>query len=173
MEESLNKFIQLTQENVGELKASQVTMQKHHDASIKNLETQLGQLSRQFSELLSQGSFGGNTKDNPRNESCKTITLRNREIPSPEVSESHKKKEKKKEKDGVVEKEKLSEEKDEGEVEKLKESENEELEESEKEGEVEKSTEKKIMSEEDEGAKVKAREREGQGIIIKCQTSLS
>ncbi|GAU43677.1 hypothetical protein TSUD_302400 [Trifolium subterraneum] len=164
MEESINKFIQATKENVGELKSSQITMQKHHDASIKNLETQLGQLSRQFSELLSQGSLGGNTKDNPRNESCKKITLRNREVPSPKISESHKKREKKKEKEGVVEKEKLSEEKDEGEVEKLKESENEECEESENEGEVEKSREKKVMSEGEEVVKdQKARQEKGKG----------
>ncbi|GAU10510.1 hypothetical protein TSUD_420800, partial [Trifolium subterraneum] len=77
MEESINKFIQVTQESI----------------------------------------------DNPRNEQCKTITLRNREIPSPQVGESHKKKEKKKVQEDEVEKEELSEKKNEGEVEKSKESE--------------------------------------------------
>ncbi|GAU40179.1 hypothetical protein TSUD_374870 [Trifolium subterraneum] len=153
MEETLTKFIQVTQENIGELNASQQTMQKHNDSSIKNLETQMGQLSRQFSEILSQGSFGGNTKDNPRNESCKAITLRNREVPSPEVSESSKKRKKKKVQEGVVEKEDLIEEKDEGEVENTKEGEIEESEESEKKGEVEKPREKKLAREDEEVVK--------------------
>jgi hypothetical protein len=148
MEESINKFIHVTQESIGELKTSQLTMQKHNDASIKNLKTQMGQLSRQFSELMSQGTFGGNTKDNPRNEQCKTITLRNREVPSPQVEVSHKRKEKKKVQEGEVEKEELSENKNEGEVEKSKESEVEALGESDNEGEVEKLREKKVRSEE-------------------------
>ncbi|GAU46855.1 hypothetical protein TSUD_385320 [Trifolium subterraneum] len=171
MEESINKFIQVTQESIGELKTSQLTMQKHNDASIKNLETQMGQLSRQFSELMSQGTFGGNTKDNPRNEQCKTITLRNRDFPSPQVGESHKKKEKKKVQEekkkvqeGEVEKEELSENKNEGEVEKSKESEVDESGESENEGEVEKLREKKVRSEEEDMVKEqKARQEKGKG----------
>ncbi|GAU28722.1 hypothetical protein TSUD_372290 [Trifolium subterraneum] len=166
MEESINKFIQVTQESIGELKTSQLTMQKHNDASIKNLETQMGQLSRQFSELMSQGTFGGNTKDNPRNEQCKTITLRNREIPSPQVGESHKKKEKNKVQEDEVEKEELSEMKNEGDVEKSKESEVEESGESENEGEVEveKLREKKVRSEEEDvGKEQKTGQEKGKG----------
>ncbi|GAU36667.1 hypothetical protein TSUD_15800 [Trifolium subterraneum] len=164
MEESINKFIQVTQESIGELKTSQLTMQKHNDASIKNLETQMGQLSRQFSELMSQGTFGGNTKDNPWNEQCKTITLRKREVPSPQLGESHKKKEKNKVQEGEVEKEELSENKNEGEVEKSKESEVEESGESDNEGEVEKLREKKVRSEEEDVVKEqKARQEKGKG----------
>ncbi|GAU23642.1 hypothetical protein TSUD_304170 [Trifolium subterraneum] len=112
MEESTNKFIQVTQESIG--------------------------------------TFGGNTKDNPRNEQCKAITLRNREVPSPQVGESHKKKEKKKVQEDEVEKEELIENKNKGEVEKSKESEVDESGESENEGEVEKLREKKVRSEEED-----------------------
>ncbi|PNX71885.1 hypothetical protein L195_g027771 [Trifolium pratense] len=48
----------------------------------------MSQLSRQFSNLQNNGGFGGNTTDNPKNESCKGITLRSRELPDlEEVSE--------------------------------------------------------------------------------------
>ncbi|GAU45471.1 hypothetical protein TSUD_13140 [Trifolium subterraneum] len=104
MEESINKFIQVTQESI----------------------------------------------DNPRNEQCKTITLRNREVPSPKVGESHKKKEKNKVQEDEVEKEELSEKKNEGEVEKSKENDVEESGESENEGEVEKLRERKVGSEEED-----------------------
>ncbi|MCI01307.1 hypothetical protein A2U01_0022332, partial [Trifolium medium] len=57
---------------------------KNHEASIKNLETQIGQLSRQFVASQNNG-FEGSTKDNPRNENCKAIKLRSRVVPSPEV----------------------------------------------------------------------------------------
>ncbi|GAU41492.1 hypothetical protein TSUD_13740 [Trifolium subterraneum] len=57
---------------------------KNHEVSIKSLETQIGQLSRQFSATQNKG-FEGSTKDNPRNESCMAINLRSREVPSPEV----------------------------------------------------------------------------------------
>ncbi|MCI64862.1 hypothetical protein A2U01_0086120, partial [Trifolium medium] len=52
----------------------------------------MGQLSRKFSSIQSQGGFGGNTHDNPKNESCKAITLRSREVPSPVVVEKHREK---------------------------------------------------------------------------------
>ncbi|MCI74088.1 hypothetical protein A2U01_0095352, partial [Trifolium medium] len=48
---------------------------------------------------VTQGGFGGNTTDNPRNESCNAIHLRSRKVPSPEVGENSKKRESKK---GVV-----------------------------------------------------------------------
>ncbi|CAJ2673056.1 unnamed protein product [Trifolium pratense] len=47
----------------------------------------MGQLSRQFSMLQNQGGFGGNTHDNPKNETCNGITLRSREIPERPVVE--------------------------------------------------------------------------------------
>ncbi|CAJ2653673.1 unnamed protein product [Trifolium pratense] len=75
------------------MKSSQATSDKNHEASIKNLEVQMGQLSRQFSMLQNQGGFGGNTHDNPKNETCNGITLRSREIPErPAVEKPLKKK---------------------------------------------------------------------------------
>lgn len=49
-------------------------MSRNHDASIKNLETQIGQLSRQIVSLSSSsGGFTGNTVDNPKNETYKVV----------------------------------------------------------------------------------------------------
>jgi hypothetical protein len=91
LEDVLAQFIKATQGNFEEMKISQKQMKadqdvanKNHEASIKTLETQIGQLSRQFSATQNNG-FEGSTKDNPRNESCKAINLRSRVIPSPEV----------------------------------------------------------------------------------------
>ncbi|MCI76629.1 hypothetical protein A2U01_0097899, partial [Trifolium medium] len=44
----------------------------------------MGQLSRQFA-ATQNNSFEGSTRDNPGHESCKTINLRSRVVPSPEV----------------------------------------------------------------------------------------
>lgn len=47
-------------------------MSRNHDASIKNLEEQIGQLSKQIVVLHdSSGGFIGNTVDNSKNESYK------------------------------------------------------------------------------------------------------
>lgn len=51
-------------------------MSKNHDASIKKLEVQIGQLFRQIVALHgSGGGFTGNTVDNPQNESCKAVEV--------------------------------------------------------------------------------------------------
>lgn len=51
-------------------------MSRNNDASIKNLETQIGQLSRQIVALPSlSGGFTGNTIDNPKNETCKVVEI--------------------------------------------------------------------------------------------------
>ncbi|MCI37747.1 hypothetical protein A2U01_0058973, partial [Trifolium medium] len=110
MEETLTQFIQMTQDNFEAMKKSQEVSNKNHEASIKNLEIQMGQLSRQFSNLQNSGGFGGNTQDNPKNENCKAINLRSREVPDPRVSERPRKKkgsegEVEKEREGVVENE--------------------------------------------------------------------
>ncbi|GAU38817.1 hypothetical protein TSUD_163920 [Trifolium subterraneum] len=91
LEDVLALFIKVTQGNFEEMKISQKQMKanqdianKNHEASIKSVETQIGQLSRQFSATQNKG-FEGSTKDNPRNESCMAINLRSREVPSPEV----------------------------------------------------------------------------------------
>lgn len=42
---------------------------RNHDASVKKLEVQIGQLSRQIATLHgSSGGFTGNTIDNPKSE---------------------------------------------------------------------------------------------------------
>ncbi|PNX54761.1 hypothetical protein L195_g048382, partial [Trifolium pratense] len=102
MEETLNQFMMMTQSNFEAMKSSQETSNKNHEASIKNLEVQMGQLSRQFSMLQNQGGFGGNTQDNPMNETCNGITLRSREVPERQVVE---KPIRKKVNEGEVEKE--------------------------------------------------------------------
>ncbi|GAU44803.1 hypothetical protein TSUD_291960 [Trifolium subterraneum] len=98
IEDALAQFIKVTQGNFEEMKISQNQLKvnqeqmkanqdvanKNHEASIKSLETQIGQLSRQFSATQNKG-FEGSTRDNPKNESCMTINLRSREVPSPEV----------------------------------------------------------------------------------------
>ncbi|XP_045831666.1 uncharacterized protein LOC123923068 [Trifolium pratense] len=81
LEETLSNFAQMTQSNFEAMKASQEISNKNHEASIKNLEVQMGQLSRQFSNLQNQGGFSGNTRDNPKNETCNGITLRSRVLP--------------------------------------------------------------------------------------------
>lgn len=51
-------------------------MSNNHDASIKNLEVHIGQLSRQTTTLYgSIEGFISNTIDNPKNESCKVVEI--------------------------------------------------------------------------------------------------
>ncbi|PNX75451.1 hypothetical protein L195_g031387, partial [Trifolium pratense] len=139
LEETMTKFMQMTQGNLEAIRSSQETSNKNHEASIKNLELQMGQLSRQFSNLQNTGGFRGNTTDNSKNESCKGITLRSRELPDLVVAE---KPVKKREIEGEVEKNK---EKVVVENEKSKEEVvvSEDEEEVEKKGEVAKETESK------------------------------
>lgn len=75
-------------------------MSKNTEASIKNLEIQIGRLSIELAEQpSSSGFFGGNTIDNLKNDSCKDIMLKNRVVPlvssasceRKEVSEGEKK----------------------------------------------------------------------------------
>ncbi|CAJ2677643.1 unnamed protein product [Trifolium pratense] len=81
LEETINKFMQMTQSNFEAMRASQETSNRNHEASIRNLETQIGQISKQVA-AQSSGGFAGNTLDNPKNESCKAIELRSRVVPS-------------------------------------------------------------------------------------------
>ena len=63
MEDTLTQFMQAS-----------MTNQKNTEASIKNLEVQVGQLAKQLSKQPS-GSFSANTQVNPK-EQCKAITTR-------------------------------------------------------------------------------------------------
>ncbi|CAJ2654641.1 unnamed protein product [Trifolium pratense] len=100
LEDTLILSIKMTQGNFEVMKANQEVSSERHEAFIKNLENQMGQLARQVSYLQTQSGFCGNTTD-PRNESCNSINLRSREVSSPEVVENPKKDESK---NGVVEK---------------------------------------------------------------------
>ncbi|XP_058764942.1 uncharacterized protein LOC131638400 isoform X1 [Vicia villosa] len=93
IEDTLSQFMQL-----------QIASQKSTDAAIKNLETQVGQLSKQLADQ-NKGPFPATTQENPR-EHCKSILTRSGrnidmgvgEIVEEEIVES--------EKDGVIEVEK-------------------------------------------------------------------
>ena len=63
LEETLEKFMQTS-----------LTNQKNQEASMRNLETQVGQLAKQLAEQQS-GQFSANTQPNPK-EQCKAITIR-------------------------------------------------------------------------------------------------
>ncbi|XP_045830999.1 uncharacterized protein LOC123922316 [Trifolium pratense] len=115
MEETINKFMQMTQSNFEAMRVSQETSNRNHEASIRNLEIQIGQISKQVT-AQSNGGFAGNTLDNPRNESCNAIGLRSRVVPSVVSKKSEKIKESEVEKEGGVEKnERLEEEESENE----------------------------------------------------------
>nr|KYP38160.1 hypothetical protein KK1_040614 [Cajanus cajan] len=67
LEDTLNQFMQVSMNN-----------QKNTEASIKNLEVQVGQLAKQLADM-SGGPFSANTKTNPK-EHCKAITTRNGKV---------------------------------------------------------------------------------------------
>ena len=50
--------------------------QKSNEVTIKNLETQVGQLAKQLAEQQPGPSFSANTQPNPK-EHCKAIVTRN------------------------------------------------------------------------------------------------
>ena len=63
LNDTLMQFMQMSMSN-----------QKNTDASIKNLETQIGQLAKQLADQPG-GTFSANTQTNPK-EHCKAITTR-------------------------------------------------------------------------------------------------
>jgi len=63
LEETLEKF-----------KQNSLTNQKNQEASLRNLETQVGQLAKQLADQQG-GQFSVNTQPNPK-EQCKAITIR-------------------------------------------------------------------------------------------------
>jgi len=54
------------------------------------LETQIEQMVKQLTDQ-SKGGFTGNTKDNPKNENCSAIELRNKKVLMPLVPKAPKK----------------------------------------------------------------------------------
>ncbi|XP_027345399.1 uncharacterized protein LOC113857563 [Abrus precatorius] len=82
-----------------------ITNQKNTEASIKNLEVQVGQLAKQLADKF-EGPFSANTKANPK-EQCQAITTRSGKVVGSDVGVSEKKSEEKEEHEqgGEVEKE--------------------------------------------------------------------
>lgn len=63
---------------------NQLTTNKNTNASIKNVEFQIGQLSRKIvAHANSNGGFNGNRMDNPKNENYCAIGLRSRMVSTP------------------------------------------------------------------------------------------
>jgi len=92
-EEAMAKFMQMTQTNLEEMKASQEAERKNNQAARKMFETKLGQMAKQMAEQ-SKGGFSGNTQDNLKNnESCKAIELRSKKVLTPLSPKVTKKKE--------------------------------------------------------------------------------
>jgi len=81
--------MKMTQENFEEMKKSQEAERKNNEAYRKMLETQIGQMAKQLAEQ-SKGGFSGNTKDNPKNETCNVIELRSRKVLTPLVPKAKK-----------------------------------------------------------------------------------
>jgi len=72
------------------MKKSQEDERKNNEVSRKRLETQLGQLAKQLADQ-NKGGFSGNTKENPKNESCNAIKLRSKKFLAPLVPKVPKK----------------------------------------------------------------------------------
>jgi len=64
------------------MKKSQEAERKNNEASRKLLETQIGQMTKQLVEQI-KGGFSGNTKENPKNETCNAIELRSKKVLTP------------------------------------------------------------------------------------------
>ncbi|XP_058767248.1 uncharacterized protein LOC131640898 [Vicia villosa] len=79
IEDTLNQFMQLSMAN-----------QKNTDASIRNLETQVGQIAKQLSDQQ-RGTFTASTQTNPK-ENCNSITTIKVEVVENKVGESEKEK---------------------------------------------------------------------------------
>jgi len=69
-DETFNQFMQI------------MANQKNTDASIKGLETQMGQMAQQIAQATQQGgAFTANTQDNPKGkEHCKVISTRSGKV---------------------------------------------------------------------------------------------
>src|SRR3954471_22141949 len=68
LEETMNQFIQTS-----------ITNQKNHEAAIKNLETQVGQLAKQIAATQSNATFSANTQDNPK-EHCEILVRQTQNV---------------------------------------------------------------------------------------------
>jgi len=74
--------MKMTQGNFEEMKKRQEDERKNNEASKKLLETQIGKMAKQLAEQ-SKGWFLGNTKENPKNETCNAIELRSKKVLTP------------------------------------------------------------------------------------------
>ncbi|XP_019462960.1 PREDICTED: uncharacterized protein LOC109361886 [Lupinus angustifolius] len=77
LEETLEKFMQVS-----------ISNQKNTDASIRNLETQVGQLAKQMAnQNADRQKFSANTQTNPK-EHCKSITTRSGKVIGKSIGEN-------------------------------------------------------------------------------------
>lgn len=106
-EETMAKFMQMTQSSLEEMKASQEAERKNNEAARKMFETQIGQIAKQMAEHT-KGGFSGNTQDNLKNnESCNVIELRSKKVltpPAPKVTKKNEEDEVEENEQEVVEK---------------------------------------------------------------------
>ena len=85
LEDALTQFMQMAKTTFLSQDQAMKNMERNHEASIKHLESLIGQLSKQLAELSSSG-FSANTTDNPKHETAEAISLRSgRELKTPEV----------------------------------------------------------------------------------------
>jgi len=90
LEETMINFMKMTQGNFEEIKKSQEAERKNNETSRKMFETQIGQMAKKIAKQ-NKGGFSGNTKENPKNESCNAIELRSKKVLTPLVPRVQKK----------------------------------------------------------------------------------
>lgn len=81
----MTSLVKMTQANLEEIKASQKAERKNNEVARKMFETEIGQIAKQLADQAKEG-FTGNTQDNAKNESCKAIELRSKNVLTPLVS---------------------------------------------------------------------------------------
>lgn len=74
LEETFHNFIKVTQSSFNQVTKNHEEISRNQDATIKNMEMNIDELSRQITALpSSSGGFTGNTVDNSKNETCKVV----------------------------------------------------------------------------------------------------
>src|ERR1043165_2044073 len=90
------------QDTLAQFMQASMANQKSTEASIKNLETQMGKLAKQISDQSASTSFSPTTQANPK-EHCKSITTRSGIVVEEKKKEVKKKKQVEKDEEVVVE----------------------------------------------------------------------
>jgi len=85
-------FMKMTRRNFEEMKASQEAERNKNEAARKMFKTQIEQIVKQMADQA-KGGVTGNTKDNPKNETCNAIEFRRKKVLTPLVPKATKKSE--------------------------------------------------------------------------------